>query len=234
MGLFLRNKGTFLSGFQSLILDHDGTISETKPLHEAARRQVLQERLGESITHDFYRQHMMSRGPDTQFVGFGDRIPVAEHALLFDKCQAVYKGLVQDGHSLQSVSGIDSLIVRAVFGGLQVAIATTQPEPIVQQCIEMTLSPQSRGYIQFVETVHGKVGKRNKPAPDVYLDTCARLGVEPSMCIAIEDSPNGVKSAVAAGIGEVIGRANAFCSREELREAGAHMVFDNYSVIEFA
>jgi beta-phosphoglucomutase-like phosphatase (HAD superfamily) len=41
---------------------------------------------------------------------------------------------------------------------------------------------------------------RGKPAPDVYLEAAARLGVEPTRCAAVEDSENGIRSAKAAGM----------------------------------
>src|SRR6266508_3874858 len=41
---------------------------------------------------------------------------------------------------------------------------------------------------------------RGKPAPDVYLEAAARLGVPPAACVAVEDSSNGVRSAAAAGM----------------------------------
>ena len=41
--------------------------------------------------------------------------------------------------------------------------------------------------------------KRGKPAPDVYLHACEVLEVQPENCYAVEDSPNGVMSAHAAG-----------------------------------
>jgi HAD superfamily hydrolase (TIGR01509 family) len=39
-----------------------------------------------------------------------------------------------------------------------------------------------------------------KPAPDVYLEAAARLGVSPERCTAVEDSANGLRSAAAAGM----------------------------------
>jgi HAD superfamily hydrolase (TIGR01509 family) len=41
---------------------------------------------------------------------------------------------------------------------------------------------------------------RGKPAPDVYLEAARRLGVEPQLCAAVEDSHNGIRSAKAAGM----------------------------------
>jgi HAD superfamily hydrolase (TIGR01509 family) len=42
--------------------------------------------------------------------------------------------------------------------------------------------------------------ERSKPAPDVYLEACRRLGVHPSFALALEDSPSGVAAAKAAGL----------------------------------
>lgn len=39
-----------------------------------------------------------------------------------------------------------------------------------------------------------------KPAPDLYLEACRRLNCDPTQCVALEDSSNGVKSAKAAGM----------------------------------
>ena len=41
---------------------------------------------------------------------------------------------------------------------------------------------------------------RGKPAPDVYLEAAARLGVKPERCAAVEDSHAGIRSAKAAGM----------------------------------
>ena len=42
--------------------------------------------------------------------------------------------------------------------------------------------------------------KHGKPAPDIYLHTAEQLGVNPELCLALEDSPAGAKAAVAAGM----------------------------------
>ena len=41
--------------------------------------------------------------------------------------------------------------------------------------------------------------KEGKPSPDIYIYACEQLGLAPEECIAVEDSPNGVKSAYGAG-----------------------------------
>jgi len=48
--------------------------------------------------------------------------------------------------------------------------------------------------------VGGDQVERSKPDPEIYLCAAARLGVEPRHCLALEDSDNGVRAAVAAGM----------------------------------
>ncbi len=52
----------------------------------------------------------------------------------------------------------------------------------------------------FRATVSSEEVERGKPAPDVYLETARRLGVDPADCVAIEDSSSGLRAADAAGI----------------------------------
>src|SRR5205807_8284251 len=50
----------------------------------------------------------------------------------------------------------------------------------------------------FAVTVSSEEVARGKPAPDVYLEAGRRLGVEPHLCVAVEDSSNGLRAAAAA------------------------------------
>ncbi|MGV8908850.1 MAG: HAD family hydrolase [Propionicimonas sp.] len=62
-----------------------------------------------------------------------------------------------------------------------------------------------------------------KPHPEPYRLACERLGVAASDCVAVEDAPAGVASALAAGIGTVVAVAGTF-TRDQL--ADAHQVVD--------
>jgi beta-phosphoglucomutase-like phosphatase (HAD superfamily) len=64
---------------------------------------------------------------------------------------------------------------------------------------------------------------RTKPAPDVYLLAAKALGASPARCAVIEDSPNGVRAGVAAGM-TVFGYSPSGRA-QRLRDAGAHHVF---------
>ena len=59
-----------------------------------------------------------------------------------------------------------------------------------------------------------------KPDPACYALACERLGADAGAAVACEDAPNGVRSAVGAGVGTVLGVTTSFVA-EKLREAGA-------------
>jgi HAD superfamily hydrolase (TIGR01509 family) len=70
----------------------------------------------------------------------------------------------------------------------------------------------------FAGQVHSADGMaRAKPFPDIYLRAAAALDVPPDRCFAIEDSPTGARSAVAAGM-RVIG----LCAAGHIRDGAAH------------
>ncbi len=77
----------------------------------------------------------------------------------------------------------------------RIALATATPaDRALAQLKEVGID----GY--FDEIVSAADVKQGKPAPDVYLYACQKLGETPENCLAVEDSPNGVLSAAAAGI----------------------------------
>jgi HAD superfamily hydrolase (TIGR01509 family) len=75
---------------------------------------------------------------------------------------------------------------------------------------------------------------RGKPAPDLFLHAASRLGVDPDACVVIEDSPHGVRAAVAAGMAVIgfTGGAHADASwAHRLHDAGAVTVVDGATAL---
>ncbi len=72
---------------------------------------------------------------------------------------------------------------------------------------------------------------KGKPAPDVYLETLKKLNLPPNVCLAFEDSVNGVKSATGAGI-TVCGINPDYKWRNDLIKAGADRVFASLVEVE--
>jgi beta-phosphoglucomutase-like phosphatase (HAD superfamily) len=72
---------------------------------------------------------------------------------------------------------------------------------------------------------------RGKPFPDLFLFAAAKMGIDPSAALVIEDSPHGIAAAKAAGmtaVGLLAGGHVADDLTERLRQAGADDVVETY------
>ncbi len=77
---------------------------------------------------------------------------------------------------------------------IKIAVASGSPtDAIIEHLTKL------KALDKFDVMVGGKDVENGKPAPDVYLLACKKLGANPEECFAFEDSPNGIKSAYAAG-----------------------------------
>jgi HAD superfamily hydrolase (TIGR01509 family) len=94
--------------------------------------------------------------------------------------------------------GIRQLIEQAHAAGIKLAIATTTSPENVSALLEVGLSKDWQKYFDSVGC--GDIVPLKKPAPDIYNWVLAELKLAPQDCIALEDSNNGLRSALAAGI----------------------------------
>ena len=74
--------------------------------------------------------------------------------------------------------------------------------------------------------------EHSKPLPDIYLIACRELGVKPDEAYAVEDSPNGIRSAHAAGMCPLM--VPDMIEADEEMERLSHRIFQNLAeVLEF-
>jgi HAD superfamily hydrolase (TIGR01509 family) len=85
--------------------------------------------------------------------------------------------------------------VRALAARWPLGLASSSNREIIDLVLE--LAPFGDA---FRVALSSEEVARGKPAPDVYLAAAERLGAEPERCVAIEDSSNGLRAAVAAGM----------------------------------
>ena len=85
--------------------------------------------------------------------------------------------------------------VRRIATDWPVAIASSAHRDVIDAALRATgLAGSIPVVVSSDEVAHGK------PAPDVYLETAARLGVPPAGCLVVEDSINGLRAGIAAGM----------------------------------
>jgi len=83
--------------------------------------------------------------------------------------------------------------VRALEASWPLGLASSANRELIDLFLELSGFGDA-----FRVTVSSEEVARGKPAPDVYLEAARRLGVEPQLAVAIEDSANGIRSAHAA------------------------------------
>ncbi len=88
--------------------------------------------------------------------------------------------------------------VRRMAAAFPVAIASSSP----RRLIDLAVDELGIGEL-LATTVSTEEVERGKPSPDGYLRAAELLGVDPARCVAVEDSSNGIKSALAAGMAVV-------------------------------
>lgn len=113
------------------------------------------------------------------------------------------------------VPGIRRALDRIEAAGLATAIGSNGP----MRKMEVTL-----GRCGFWDRFRGRIFSAHdvgiaKPDPGLYLHAAARMGIEPGRCTVVEDSPSGVRAAVAAGM-RCLGLAGDTSARR-LADAGA-------------
>lgn len=94
--------------------------------------------------------------------------------------------------------GVRRLINEAMAAQLSLAIATTATSEGVNAVLSATFGADASDWFEVVAT--GDVVSNKKPAPDIYEYVLAKLSLDAADCVAFEDSENGFRSALGAGI----------------------------------
>jgi HAD superfamily hydrolase (TIGR01509 family) len=123
-------------------------------------------------------------------------------------------------NELRAVRGVHALLAQLSADGVSFCVASQSPLPRVR--VSLHACDLARHFGERVFT--SSMVARPKPAPDLFLFAAEQLGHPPEQCTVSEDSPSGVRAAVAAGM-RVFGYA-ADEDAERLAAAGARLFYD--------
>lgn len=99
-----------------------------------------------------------------------------------------------DENGFEIKKGLFKLLDYLKSVGCKIAVATATD---LERATMYLRKADAIGY--FDKVICGNMVENGKPEPDIYLKAAAELELDPSECAAFEDSPNGIKSAYAAG-----------------------------------
>lgn len=218
---------------KAIIFDVDGTLADTEDAHRKSFNKAFAENgLDWNWDVALYDKLLKVTGGKERIKYF-----VESFAQGFAK-PADYDGFVKNLHAVKTGHytamlrdgliplrpGIKQLITEAHRAGMTLAIATTTTPENVSALLEVGLGKDWEKY--FSANGCGDIVPNKKPAPDIYDWVLRELKLNPADCIALEDSYNGLHSALAAGIRTYI-TVNPYTSKQDF--TGATAVFDDLS-----
>ena len=102
-------------------------------------------------------------------------------------------------YGIDKKPGVDELLDYLKAHGIRTAVATaTDPVRAKDYLTRIGI------YDKFDRVICASMVENGKPKPDIYLYACEQIGESPCDCIAVEDSPNGVRAASDAGLRTVM------------------------------
>lgn len=179
----------------AILFDHDGTLVDTEPVWAAAKVALTAEFGGTWTEQDtldclglsmqFTLDRLRERGVNLPNEEINDRL-VAK----------VREALAQQ--PVEFLPGIERFLSEVREAQIPAAVVTNATTSVARRTANAAPEGTFSVIIGNDETTHPK------PDPQPYLLAAERLGVDPTQCVAIEDSPSGVRSATAAGMRVIV------------------------------
>jgi HAD superfamily hydrolase (TIGR01509 family) len=199
----------------AVIFDLDGVLVDSESVWDAARRQVV-EGAGGRWRPDATRAMMGMSSPEwAAYLRDQLGTPASPSDIVAAVVAVVEEMYAADLPLLPDA--VDT--VHELASTWPLGLASSSNRPIIELVLDRSgLRPC------FAATVSSEEVPRGKPAPDVYAEAARRLGVDARSCVAVEDSTNGIWSAVAAGLAVVAVPNREFPPSEAALEAAAIVV----------
>ena len=176
----------------AVVFDMDGLLFDTEVLYQEAIQLAAAEG-GHEVAIDVFNRTVglpWAQSRAQLFSHFGEAFPIDE----FQETWVRHFWMIAETRLALKLGALELLDTLDQFR-LPRAIATSSSRRTVERHLT---AHNLMG--RFPEIVGRGDYERGKPAPDPFLKAAQRLGVEPHLCLALEDSHNGVRSASSAGM----------------------------------
>jgi len=221
---------------KAIIFDVDGTLADTEDGHRLSFNKAFAEcGIGWNWDSELYDKLLKVTGGkerikyfvESFLTGFSKPEDFEEFVKHLHKVKtAHYTAMLREGQ-IPLRPGIKQLILDAHAAGITLAIATTTTPENVSALLEVGLGKNWGTY--FAANGCGDIVPHKKPAPDIYFWVLENLGLPSTDCIALEDSENGLRSSLAAGIKTFV-VTNHYTRNQNF--LGAAAVFDDLADLD--
>jgi beta-phosphoglucomutase len=198
---------------QGIIFDMDGVLCDSEPFINEAAIRMFEQVHGVKVKPDDFIP-FVGAGEDRYIGGVAEKYGV-KLSMPADKNKTyeIYLQIIRG--RLHPLPGAVEFIADARKRGLKLAVATSADKIKMDGNLREIGIPTS----SFDAIVTGNDVQRKKPDPQVFLLAAERLGLDPRLCLVVEDAPNGIRAGKAAGA-ICLGITSSFDTKT-LREAGA-------------
>jgi HAD superfamily hydrolase (TIGR01509 family) len=178
---------------RALVFDFDGLILDTeRPAYEAWRH--VYQAHGCDLAMEEWADCIGRPDAWDPIERLAARVPLADPAAAKAMGKTVHDALLE---AEETRPGVVELLAEGREAGLRIGIASSSPQTWVAPLLERL------GLVDHFECLscyQSDSGVRGKPHPDLFLQACQSLEVEPAEAVAFEDSLNGVAAAKTAGL----------------------------------
>ncbi|WP_237152481.1 HAD-IA family hydrolase [Oryzibacter oryziterrae] len=197
------------SGVKALIFDVDGTLSETEEVHRLAFNRAFEmSGLDWDWDQELYSKLLVVPGGQSRLEYYLDTFDPADVGGLKARLPEVHRikshvyAKMIDQRLARLRPGVERLIDEAHSRGIQVVLATTSSIDNAEALIISNLELSGLEKISFI--AGGDEVKTKKPSPEIYEMVLKRLKIPARNCLVFEDSENGLKAAMAAGLRTIV------------------------------
>jgi HAD superfamily hydrolase (TIGR01509 family) len=208
--------------YRAVVFDLDGVLWDGEPLYHEAFNVVLKP-YGHVMTPQEY-ENIIGHSVEAAWEWVLNRYNLSQSPGRFYR---QYDAAVLDllAHPVEPLPGVRELLAELRARDIPVGLASAS----LRQWVDATLRGLGLDGA-FATTVSASEVTHAKPAPDLYLKAAANLGINPNLCVAVEDTRAGVRAAKAAGMYAIQVRA-ASTALPPIEEADA--VIEDYSQFDF-
>ena len=201
---------------RGIIFDMDGVLVDSEPFICEAAMRMFEQTYGQAVKREDFSP-FVGAGEDRFIGGVAAKYGVTL-SMPRDKFRTyeIYLDIIRG--RLDPLPGAIDFVRTVRTRGLKSAVATSADRVKMEGNLrEIGLAPAD-----FDAVVTGDDVAKKKPDPEIFLLAADRLGLPPAACLVIEDAPNGITAAKAAG-SRCLGLTSSFTERT-LRDAGADWV----------
>lgn len=176
---------------KAIVFDMDGILFDTERVCDQAWRQAAEEMQFAEIDAAIEDCRGLNRADTRAF--FEAHFPHVNYPAFHKRNHEIMAELLADGMPIKT--GAIELLQWLRDEKWRVALATSTGRESTMHHLE---SAQMTQY--FDQIITGEQVQHGKPDPEIYAKACAAIGAFPATTYAVEDSPNGIRSAAAAGL----------------------------------